>query len=472
MFDLVSNDNPVRPAELYPKASPLLFAVLLILLSSLTSAFAASTVTVSLQSGVSGYNGARDTKLLSGMPTTNYGIADELELDGSPDASTLLYWDLASIPSGSIIQSVGITVEVTNSSSDSYELYELLRPWVEGEATWSQYASGQSWQVAGADGSGDRGSTVLGAMTAASTGLLTISLNGSGVAMVQWVNNPSSNHGVIILDYVNASNGLDFSSREAATIANRPKLTVTYVTDTNGQPVLAINDVTVTEGNTGTVQANFTVSLSPASTEAVTVNYATANGSATAGSDYVAVSAQVSFQPGQTSQPGTVVVKGDVIDEPNETFTVNLSNAVNATIVDNQGLGTISDDDGSSIPGERITFSVTGDYPYGRDELAILQRHVDEHNLYSPSDFFVHVGDIFSQSEGCQEQYYDDAANLLKQLEVPAFIVIGDNEWPDCTNPAQGFQWWFRRFAHFEDNFCRSPVVERQSVRLEIGPSS
>jgi hypothetical protein len=151
-----------------------------------------------------------------------------LEQDGSPDISSLLSWDLTSIPSGSIIESVDITVNVTNASTYEYEFYEMKQPWVEGAATWNEYASGLSWEVAGADGSGDRGSTVLGVITAAITGLQTLSLNASGVAMVQsWVDNPASNHGFIILDY-NNSNGLDFSSREKGTASLRPKLTVTY----------------------------------------------------------------------------------------------------------------------------------------------------------------------------------------------------------------------------------------------------
>ncbi len=54
----------------------------------------------------------------------------------------------------------------------------------------------------------------------------------------------------------------------------------------DGAPALSISDVSVTEGNSGTVNAAFTVSLSPASGQTVTVNYATANGTATAGSDY------------------------------------------------------------------------------------------------------------------------------------------------------------------------------------------
>lgn len=112
-------------------------------------------------------------------------------------------------------------------------------------------------------------------------------------------------------------------------------------------PALSINDMTVTEGNTSSVNAVFTVSLSPASGQTVTVNYATANGSATASTtaDYLAVSGTLPFAPGVTTQSITVVVRGDMLDEDNETFFVNLSSAANATIARSQGRGTINDND-------------------------------------------------------------------------------------------------------------------------------
>ena len=167
---------------------------------------------------------------MSRDPTTNFGTATDMEVDGSPDRSSLLYWDLASIPPGSIVHSVDVTMNITNGSGHNYEFYESLQPWVESEATWNQYASGQSWQVAGADGSLDRGSTSFGIISGG-RGLATISLNAAGVAVVQsWVDNPSSNHGFIVLNYISASNGLDFSSRETGTLSVRPKLTVTYST--------------------------------------------------------------------------------------------------------------------------------------------------------------------------------------------------------------------------------------------------
>jgi hypothetical protein len=120
------------------------------------------------------------------------------------------------------------------------------------------------------------------------------------------------------------------------------------ITDDDNSPSLSINDLTVTEGHTGTVFANFTVSLSAASGQDVTVSYATANGSGTAPSDYNSISTtSLIFTPGQTTKTVTVLVNGDTVDEPNETFHVNLSGAVNASISDPEGLGTITDDDNS-----------------------------------------------------------------------------------------------------------------------------
>jgi Zn-dependent metalloprotease len=112
-------------------------------------------------------------------------------------------------------------------------------------------------------------------------------------------------------------------------------------------PSLSVNNVTVTEANTGvTTTATFTVTLSPASTQTVTVKYATANSTALAPADYTALPlTTLTFAPGQTSKPVAVQVKGDALDEANETFKLLLSSPVNALISDNEGLCTITDND-------------------------------------------------------------------------------------------------------------------------------
>src|SRR5262249_51997080 len=98
-------------------------------------------------------------------------------------------------------------------------------------------------------------------------------------------------------------------------------------------------------GNVGPSTALFTVQLSAASSEPVTVRYATADGTATAGSDYQAASGTLTFAAGETSKTIAVLVNGDRLAEPNETFSVNLTSPNNATIADGHGLGTIVDDE-------------------------------------------------------------------------------------------------------------------------------
>jgi hypothetical protein len=110
----------------------------------------------------------------------------------------------------------------------------------------------------------------------------------------------------------------------------------------------SINDVSVTEGNSGTTLATFTVSLSSGSPQTVTVQYSTADGTATAPGDYTTKTGTLTFSPGVVTQTLSITVNGDTASEPNESFYVNLSNPVAATIADGQGVGTIVNDDSAS----------------------------------------------------------------------------------------------------------------------------
>jgi hypothetical protein len=192
-----------------------------------------SMITISFQNGLfpsTSYAGTSDARISSGSPTTNHGAKTTLNLDGSPDDASLLKWNLGAIPPGSTVQAVTITVNVTNPTSDTYEIYEVKRNWLEGQVTWNVLSSGNIWQTAGAQGSDDRGSAILGTVTSSSQGLKTLPLNAAGVSVVQsWVNNPSTNFGIIMQDYVSASDGIDLNSREIANASIRPRLTVVYV---------------------------------------------------------------------------------------------------------------------------------------------------------------------------------------------------------------------------------------------------
>ena len=121
------------------------------------------------------------------------------------------------------------------------------------------------------------------------------------------------------------------------------------ITDDDG-PKLVIDDVTVDEGDSGTVDAVFTVSLTEATTQTITVDWSTADDSAVAVADYDEATGTLTFEPGEaTSRQVTVAVHGDVVDELDETFLVELSNAGGAPILDELGVGTVTDDDAATL---------------------------------------------------------------------------------------------------------------------------
>jgi Calx-beta domain/RTX calcium-binding nonapeptide repeat (4 copies) len=115
------------------------------------------------------------------------------------------------------------------------------------------------------------------------------------------------------------------------------------------KPALSVDDATEREGNSGTTTLSFDVTLSVASSKPVSVSYATSDATATSPGDYVAASGTLTLQPGQKSKQIAVSVVGDVALEPNETFTLSLSNPVNAAISRGTATGTIANDD-TSVP--------------------------------------------------------------------------------------------------------------------------
>lgn len=110
-------------------------------------------------------------------------------------------------------------------------------------------------------------------------------------------------------------------------------------------PCMSINDVTVTEGDTGTTMASFSVTLSAPATQPVRVNYSVTPTTATAGADLETVSGRLDIPVGQTTGTINVPIVGDLLDEFDEQFTVTLASPANAAIVRAVGVGTISDND-------------------------------------------------------------------------------------------------------------------------------
>jgi len=118
-----------------------------------------------------------------------------------------------------------------------------------------------------------------------------------------------------------------------------------------GLPLVAVSDVSAFEGDSGTSVMNFGFGLSsPAGIGGVTIQYATADGTATAGSDYVAASGTATIPEGATSTTVAITINGDTDAEPNETFFVDITGVTGALVSDGQGLGTIQNDEVTLTP--------------------------------------------------------------------------------------------------------------------------
>ncbi|WP_047698864.1 putative Ig domain-containing protein [Xanthomonas vasicola] len=193
-------------------------------------------------------------------------------------------------------------------------------------------AGGVSFDIATADGTATAGADYV----ASSLTGQTIPAGSSSATFTVLVNGDT-------LAEPNETFFVNVSNVTGATVSDGQGLG-TIIND-DAQPALSIDDVSVNEGNSGTTTATFTVSLSAASGQTVTVNYGTADGTATASSDYVARSGTLSFAPGVTTQNVAITVNGDTAVEPNETFSVGLSGVSNATIARATGTGTILNDD-------------------------------------------------------------------------------------------------------------------------------
>lgn len=121
--------------------------------------------------------------------------------------------------------------------------------------------------------------------------------------------------------------------------------TIINATEGNSMTTLSIAKTSVIEGNSGTTQMVFTVTMPFPSPNTVTVKYMTANSSAKAGEDYISASGTLTFAPGTTTQTIPITVLGDILHEPNEAMVVNLSNPTNAVLLVKQAVGTILNDE-------------------------------------------------------------------------------------------------------------------------------
>ncbi|MDB5486360.1 MAG: hypothetical protein JWQ58_75 [Reyranella sp.] len=260
----------------------------------------------------------------------------ELSIDNihAKDASAIHEWDSAldtADPATPSLSIADVSVQEGNSGTRLMTFTVTLSAAAAGQVTVA-YST--------ADGTATSGSDYV-----AASGNLTFAAGETSKTIQVTVNGDTAAEG-------NEAFTIRLANAAGATIADGSATgTLTNDDAASTLPALSVGDVSMREGDSGTAELMFIVTLDKAATGPVTVNYTTANGTATAGSDYAALTGTLTFAAGETSQMVHVVVKGDTAVEATETFSFTLSNATGATIADATAVGQITDDDTVQDPG-------------------------------------------------------------------------------------------------------------------------
>lgn len=196
----------------------------------------AETTAISFQNGIfpnASYTGTADTRIRASNADSNYATNPACEVEGinvgqsNKEKGVLFRWDITAVPEDSIIHRAEITLNISDeTNSKGYYAYPLLRDWVENQATWNVYGTNLEWEVSGGLGDLDRVSTPVGWFAARALGSHTFTIN--PVLVQSWVDDPASNHGILIANLAN-DNKLGFNCNGSSTAPhNRPMLTLLY----------------------------------------------------------------------------------------------------------------------------------------------------------------------------------------------------------------------------------------------------
>ena len=240
------------------------------------------------------------------------------------------------------------------------------------------------------------------------------------------------------IDEINETFEIQLSNPSNATIADNTS--VVTITDDETTPSLSISGSSAPDDN-GTLTA--TVNLSGASALTVEVDYATSNGTATAGNDYIATSSMLTFAPGQTSKPISLTILGDVVDEEDEIFSVTLSNPDNATlgtatasmlITDNDPAPTISVADISTADETATSTNVVATLSAASEKVITIDYTTSDGTADAGSDYTAANGTItFAPGVTTQNIPVAILADAIDEANETVTITLSN---PSGTPPA------------------------------------
>lgn len=217
-----------------------------------------------LQQGVLGYSGTSDTYIAEKNPSSNYGYMANLMAKNDGSYSGLLRFNLQSIPSSAVVNQSTLRLYTYNRDyglPTEIQIYGLLRPWVDTQASW-QSASGDSvWGQPGASNPGlDRSEAMYAARTVST--LSTWYSFDITALVAQWVANPGSNYGLLLRGSGSDSVSYSFASANYPSLSVRPQLQIEYMVPTPG-PTSAQPTATNTPAAVATATPTWTPTSTP-----------------------------------------------------------------------------------------------------------------------------------------------------------------------------------------------------------------
>ena len=175
-----------------------------------------------------------DTEIHSANSMANRGSATSVTVGGDEPAGTgknkaaLIRFSLPTLPAGATITDTKLRLDVTESSTNTFRVFVMKKPWVEGAATWSMYNTAGVWDLAGGRGATDRESPAIARITPRATGVQDFYLGAAFDQQVgDWMSGEEDNDGIELIA-AEAMDGFSFSTREVATASQRPQLIITY----------------------------------------------------------------------------------------------------------------------------------------------------------------------------------------------------------------------------------------------------